>query len=355
MNIIEVKTKEDKERYIQFIYEVYKNDSNFIDMNVILVKNFLYKKDEYAKRANIIPIIIEDGEIKLVCMYISTDDSKELRLSFLEFLPHSQIYLKQIIEYGKKLLKKLNLEKIIVGINGQISYGLGILVHGHNDKFEFNSNYNPDYYVQELDELIKTKKRAFSYIYDAQKSLESFNQEMLSNIYSNYTFRYMNKRYFKKDMLIFGKLCHETLENTPYYSTKTPYEMYELMKMMRFLMKNQDIIFALKDGKEVGFIFTHPDYAEFFDKPKINYIKLFLKLIFKRPKNVIYNIIGVLPEHQKNGLAIGLIDYSIKMRKKNYQQGVSSFILEDNIQSTNLCKKISIGISKEYRLYEIEG
>ena len=31
----------------------------------------------------------------------------------------------------------------------------------------------------------------------------------------------------------------------------------------------------LKDGKEIGFVYTHPDYAELFNKPKLNYFKSF--------------------------------------------------------------------------------
>lgn len=354
MNVIEVKTKQDKKRYIKFIYELYKNDEHFSDMNIILIKNFLYKKDDYAKRANVIPIMIEDNEVKLACIFISTNDSKELKMSFLEFMPNSQKYIKEAIKYGKNLMKKLQLNKMIIGINGQISYGLGILVHGYNNDLEFNSNYNPEYYVKELDEIINIKKRAFSYIYDAENSVSLFDKKMLENIYSNYTFRYMNKRKFKNEMLKFGELCDKTLKGTPYYSTKTPNEMYQLMKQMKFLIKNEDIIFVLKDGREVGFIFTHPDYAEFFDRPKINYIKLFFRLLKSKPKNLIYNVIGVLPEYQRSGLAIGLIDYSIKMRKEKFPRGVSSFILEDNTESNNLCKKIAIGVNKEYRLYEIE-
>ena len=354
MKLIEVKTKHDKKRYIKFIYELYKNDNNFSDMNLILVKNFLYKKDNYAKRANVIPIIVEEEQIKLVCIFISTNDSEELKLSFLEFRPNSRKYIEEVINYGKKLMRKLHLRKMIIGINGQVSYGLGILVPGFNNKFEFNSNYNFDYYVKELDEIIKVKKRAFSYNYDAEHSLSFFDKAMLDEINKNYTFRYMNKKRFKEEMIKFGDLCDKTLSNTPYYSYKTPYEMYQLMKQMKFLMKNEDIIFAMKDGKEVGFVYTHPDYAEFFDRPKINYLKLFFRMLKGKPKNLIYNVIGVLPEHQKIGLAVGLINYSIKMRRSEYSKGVSSFILEDNTESNNLCKKMAVGINKEYRLYEIE-
>ena len=218
MQLIEVKTKKEKKMYIDFIYKVYENDRNFSDMNLIFVKKFLYKKDHYAKRVNVIPIMIEDNGIKLVCMFINSEYDKELKLSFLEFMPNAKEYIQVAIDYGKKLMKKYGLTKMVIGVNGQISYGLGILVKGHNDTFEFNSNYNPDYYVKELDEIIETKKRAFSYKYDASKTLGAFEQNSIKHIYDNYDFRFLNKRKFKKEMLTFGKLCHDVLKETPYYN-----------------------------------------------------------------------------------------------------------------------------------------
>lgn len=355
MKIIEVKTKKEKKEYIKFIYELYKNDKNFCDMNITFVKNFLYKKDTYAKKCEILPIFIKDkNEVKLECMYI-IDSSEEIKLSFVEFRKNSKKYLKELIKYSKIILKKYNKKKVIVGVNGQISYGLGILTKDYNREFEFNSNYNLDYYTKEMDEVFPIIKKAFSYKYKATNSLSLFDKNILDNVYNNYEFRYFNKKNFKKDILIFGDLCHKALNGTPYYTKKTPKEMYELMKQIKFIMRKEDIIFAIKDGKEVGYVYTHPDYAELFDKPKLNYIKFYLKYLFKKTHNVIYNVIGVLPEHQLSGLAIALIHKSILVRQYKYPYGVSSFILEDNIPSTKLCRKLSIGINKEYHLYEING
>lgn len=355
MEIIEVKTNKLKKQYIKFIYDLYKDDENFCDMNILFVKNFLYQKDSYAKRCTVRPIILLDnGEIKLECIYV-IDKTNDIKLSFIEFKKNATKYLKRIIEYSKELLKEYSKKKVIVGINGQISYGLGILTDKYNRKFEFNSNYNLPYYTKEMDKIFPITKKAFSYNYKATNSLSLFDNNLLDSIYNKFEFRYLDMRHFKKDMLIFGDLCHKSLKNTPYYSEKTPYEMYELMRQLKFIMKKEDIIFVLKDGKEIGFVYTHPDYAELFNKPRLNYITFYFKYLFKKTHNVIYNIIGVLPEYQKTGLAVALIHKSIMMRQKDYPYGSSSFILEDNIPSTMLCKKLSISINKEFHLYEIQG
>lgn len=355
MKIREVITKKDKKDYIKFIYDIYRDDKNYCDMNITFVKNFLYKKDSYAKRCEVLPIFIEDKEeIKLECMFI-IDSSDEIKLSFLEFKKNGKKYLKELIKYSKKLLKQYDKKKVIVGVNGQVSYGLGFLTNEYNREFEFNSNYNPDYYTKEMDAVFPVIKKAFSYNYKATNSLSFFDQKILDYVYENYEFRYFDMKHFKRDMLKFGELCHKSLKGTPYYSKKTPQEMYELMKQVKFIMKKEDIIFAMKDGKEVGYVYTHPDYAELFDRPKLNYVKFFFRYLFKKTHNVIYNVIGVLPEHQLSGLAIALIHKSILMRQEKYPYGVSSFILEDNVPSTKICRKLSTGINKEYHLYEISG
>lgn len=355
MEIVEVNNNKLKKQYISFIYDLYKNDENFCDMNLLFVKNFLYQKDSYSKRCKVKPILIMDNnEIKLECIFV-IDETSDIKLSFIEFRKNSSKYLKELIKYSRKLMKEYKKKKVVVGINGQISYGLGILVDKYNRKFEFNSNYNLPYYTKEMDKVFPVIKRAFSYNYKATNSLSLFDNSLLDNIYNNFEFRFFDMKHFKKDMLLFGELCHKSLKNTPYYSKKTPYEMYELMKQLKFIMKKEDIIFVSKDGKEIGFVYTHPDYAELFNKPKLNYITFYLKYLFKKTHNVIYNIISVLPEYQKTGLAVALIHKSIIMRQKEYPYGSSSFILEDNIPSTMLCKKLSISINKEFHLYEIVG
>lgn len=353
MQVIEIKTRKQKKAYIDFLYQIYKDDKNYCDMNVIFVKNFLYKQDGYAKKHTILPIMIYEQDLpKLECIFV-IDDTDEIKLSFIEFLPNATPYLEKLIELSNTFMKKYNKQKTVVGINGQISYGLGILTQGYNQNFEFNSNYNRDYYTKEMDKIFPIVKRAFSYRYDVNNSMKFFDKRLLEKNYNDYQFRLFDMKHFKRDMLIFGELCHESLKQTPHYSEKTAFEMYELMKKMRFLLRCEDILFAMKNGKEIGFIYTHPNYAELFNAGKINYFTFFLKFLFKKPKTIIYNVIGVLPNHQKNGIAMNLIDYSMNVRKKDFTYGNSSFILEENKKSTSLCRKMSIEINKEFHLYEI--
>ena len=355
MELQVVKTGQDKKRYIRFIYELYKDDPGFSDMNITFVKTFLYGQDRYVKRQEVIPALVqESGVIKAECVFV-IDETPDIKLSFLEFRKDAAQAVRLLASYAEQLMREKGKSKTVIGINGQISYGLGILTKDSDRHFEFNSNYQRDYYTEVLDSIFDIRKNAFSYEYDAEHTLSLIDPGLIADISKEYSFRYLDMRHFKRDMLIFGKLCHETLESTPYYSEKKPSEMYELMKQIRFIMRPEDIVFAVKDGREVGFVYTHPDYAELFDRPRLDYIRFFLRFLRKKPVNVVYNVIGVLPECQASGVAVALIYKSVMMRKEQFPKGVSSFILEDNIPSTKLCRKLSTGVHKKFRLYEIRS
>ena len=212
MEFVEVDSKKLKKLFIDFIYGLYKDDKNFCDMNLLFVKNFLYQIDSYSKRCTVRPIMITDGgEIKLECIYV-VDEKDVIKLSFIEFRRNASKYLQELIAYSKKVIKEYGKKKVVVGINGQVSYGLGILTNNYNRNFEFNSNYNLDYYAEEMDAVFPVMKRAFSYNYAATHSLSMFDNDMLKQVYDNFQFRYFNVHDFKKEMLLFGQLCHESLK-----------------------------------------------------------------------------------------------------------------------------------------------
>jgi hypothetical protein len=348
--IIEVVNNSQKKIFTDFICSVYKDDPKYRDINLLFVKNFLYQKDTYSKRCRVIPVMVSDPDIKVVGMYVHSKDSTELKLSFLEFKPNSISCLRDILAYGQALARKENLSKIIIGINGHISYGLGILCN-QNNEFEFMGNYNPAYYVEELDKLHLVTKKAFSYKYSTDNK---YSQSIMKEPHQDYTFRTLNLNDFKHDMLIFGDICQKSFPGTPYYSPLTPGEMLDVMSPLKPLLKSNDIVFAQYHGKEIGFVFTHPDYAQFFNSRHVNLVWVFLHNLLSKSTKIIVNSIGIVPEHRHKALASGLLGYASHLKKGTFKQAVSSFVLTENLPSTKISTLFSTGINREYNLYEVE-
>jgi hypothetical protein len=355
MEIVLADNKTLKNSYIDFMLSIYKNNKYFKDINIIFAKNFLFKEDLFSKKCDIYPILIMEGSIILACTsLILYPASTEVFLSFFEALPDQKKAVDEIIVYARKIAKENNKTKIVIGINGQVSYTVGLLANNYDKPQQFGSGYNPDYYIDYFEQQSLLRKEAVSYIYDFDKI--KFNEQVLKQVYSDVSFRLLDKWNFKRDILIFGDLCNRVLGETPYYIEKTKEEMYNSLRQLKFVLTESNLVFAMKDRKEVGFIFMHPDYNEFISGQKITPLKMLVGSLFKRKKvkTLLLNTIGVLPEYREYRTIIGLFNEAHKIVKDNYKRAVSTFIIKDNSKSDKLCSSFATGELNKYYIYELE-
>lgn len=355
MTIVQVSTHKQKKQYIDFMRSVYVGNIYYKDVNIFFARNFLFKADLFSRKCDILPILVANNNNILACaMLISYPSANQLFLSFFEALPNQAEAVEQIISLARDRAKAKNKSKIIIGINGHISYSVGILANNYNQVQTFDSNYNPAYYTDYFDKYYFVKKDAVSYIYDLNKI--KFDEQILKDVYRNVSFRKLNKKNFKKDILIFGDLCDRALCGTPLYYKKTKEEMYDSLKTMKYIFKADNLIFAIKNGVEIGFILMHPDYNQLVSNQKITPIKIFVgvNLIRKKIDTLIINIIGVLPEHQNNKVIIGLLNEASKIVSNKYKKIISTFVMKDNQKSTKLCSSMASGQLNQYFIYEIE-
>ena len=355
MNIEAANNLRQKRDFIKFYYQVYQNDPNFIDLNIGNIKNFLYQKDHYAKRCRVQPILAKKGNSILAqAILVSSNDSDELRISFLEFLPKQISAVKKITSFAITLAKKLQLKKVIIGIDGHISYGLGILQNNHTT-YLCGCNYHPNYYVSELEKLKLSKKEiAHSYFYDFNKIKLSPNQ--LQSVLKNKQIRTMSRFHFKRDIMIFGKLCNLALQGTPHYSHKSPAEMYELIKPLRFLLHKENLLFIMASQKEVGFLFTHPNYTQLMPSGKINWPMFILNYLFRKNtiNTLIFNTIGILPEYRHSSNSVALLFTAYQHFHNKYHSGISTFIQQKNHQAATLLSSFATNTSRKYFIYAID-
>ena len=351
MEIIDVNTNELRKAYLKFNQSLYKNNQNFKGYTIYLLKDFLYKQSEFTHRIKSYPIMVIDNEIKVTAILVIANHT--CFISFLEFVNH-QKYLSALIKYAEEFAVKNNAKRILIGINGHVSYGAGILTEGFDNPQLFCCNYNLDYYPKLLAGLKFKQQDVTSYLQDFSKI--DFSDEVIKEVESKFTFRKLDKANYKKDILIFGDLCHKTLSNTANYYERTAEEMYELIKDMKFILKPDDLTFAMKDGKEVGFLFLHPDYNELVKGNSFKPISLFMqyKLHQGKTEKMIFNTMGVLPEYRKEKIMVGLFANILEYVQTNFKFGVTTFIQSENVSSDTLSKSLSIGVYNRYCIYEKE-
>jgi len=121
------------------------------------------------------------------------------------------------------------------------------------------------------------------------------------------------------------------------------------------LLKDGNIIYAMKDGREIGFVIWHPNFNEIMpDNGRMNPLWFFLrcKLFGGRIREFMINTIGVLPEYEKTGASLGLVNEMFKQVNGIYRGGETCFVWDDNIKSSRFCQALCRNVLRRYVVYE---
>ncbi len=345
-------SKRDINHYIEFIYEVYKNDPFFIDLPLFEMKSILLKKNKFSKNNLIESLMIykEDKLCSVASLFKDINQSAIL-IGFLECLEDETKSIDEILSFAISFAKDYSLKNIIAGINGHVSLGVGYLNKSLNEPQSFDNRYTKTYYNDYfrknkwLEETLHSYKAINSVITDM---LESKNLDV-----SDLKVRYMNKSRFKHDLTILNELCNLSLSDTPYFTPMHKTQLYELIKPIKPWLKPYHLLFLMNDEKEIGFLFIPPDFHQT-QKPMKKHSRLSIGLELIKNINKItalkINVIGSIEKNHK-GL-YKLLNEGMKISNKYYQTVETNFIFDRNISSTNLAKRLGLVEHTSYSIYK---
>lgn len=355
MEIINVNSYKLKKRYLGFIDEVYKNNLNYKGFSKLFAKNFLFSKDLFTRKCHILPILVKDKRHIVACATgVLNERTDNFFVSYFEALPNMDSAVALLIRHYQVIARQFKKNRLIIGVNGHISYPVGILANNFNCPQLYYHNYNPHYYPNYFDHYADLRHEAITYSYSPSE-IQS-NKLESESIKSDFFFRPLDKKNFKRDILILGEICDRSLFGTPFYYQKTKEEMYSSMKLTKYVLDKYNIIFAMVKNKEVGFIISHPNFSEIIKGHKYVIPQILFGSNF-RTNNIstlIINTIGVLPEYQNSGIATGLLNSLFKNLACSYEQVATLFVMNKNKKSLNLCDKFIPKKLNKYYIYSIK-
>lgn len=356
MNIVECNSSNYK-LYLKFVRSIYKKNTIFKDTTSSLLKSVILKRGEFSKASFIHPIIIfNNNEIVAACVYIHADNYQEtLQISYFEALPNNEKAIELMIDFGKELCKNRNIHKITIGLNGHVNYGLGFLADHYDAPLSFGNNYNPAYYIDYFDSYKANEVILVSYCGEMDEFNLDKEQKIINRTCCDFTFRNINFNDFRNEMKIYTDLNNECFEDHPFYFKRNYKEDYELFKDLKLFMREENLVFALKNGQPIGFMLWYPDFNELIPSGKSIGICTFIKnKIFKDKINKFKIVeIGVIPKFHNTGVILGLFNECYNSTKGKYDFYESSWILDSNFKSKNFGVKWASSEYKHYKVYEI--
>lgn len=230
--------------------------------------------------------------------------------------------------------------KVVVGLNGHLNYGAGILLNRFDEAPLFGLPYNPDYYASYFKDLRCRKMVTFRFGMEAYHAWTQTYQAQ--RVLKGLTVRFMNKRNIRQESAIYTQLNNRAFTNHPYWANRDNEEDLELFNPFRFLLDNENLIFAEVDGKPVGFYLWYPDFNQLVSSQRDLNVFDVLKFRIKNSIDTFrFTEIGIMPEYQGSPVALALIHKSLPtLLEKGYRFCEGGFIFEENRASIAFVKRI---------------
>lgn len=320
--------------------DIYKNNPLFRGTEGSIEKLLLNSACAFNTHSSIKKFVVRDGNDIVARFALIHDHRLEeyIQVSFFE----AQEELGDIFAVIKKEIATHfpQCTKVVVGLNGHLNYGAGILLNRFDKVPLFGLPYNPEYYAAYFKNLCCRKMFTFRFgmeayhawaqTYQAQRTLKGL------------TIRFMDKRNIRQESAIYTQLNNQAFVNHPYWANRDNHEDLELFYPFRFLLDNENLIFAEIDGKPVGFYLWYPDFNQLVSSQRDLNVFDVLKFRIKNSIDTIrFTEIGIIPEYQRSPVALALISKSVStLLEKGYKYCEGGFIFEENRASIAFVKRI---------------
>lgn len=365
-----VESRGDRKRFIQFAWDHYKHDPNWIPPLRDNHKQLLgYKYHPFYELADIQTFLAHRdgklvGRIAAIVNHEHNRVHSEQRgfFGFFECID-DQTVADALFDTARNWLAERNISNMRGPVNPSMNYECGLLVDGFDTPPTFMMTYNPPYYAKLIEGYGFTKAHDLlaymGHLDQLPKVAEKLGPlvEQARNR-SGATIRHMDTSKFFEEVKLFLEMYNSAMVQTWGFVPLTYNELKIMSKGMRHLVIPEMAVAADVDGRTVGAILGLPDF-----NPRVKDIdgRLFpfgfIKLLRSKYKikRVRVISINVVPEYQRWGLGLVLMAALIP---RGLELGVTeaefSWILETNDLARMGLEKGGAVLDKTFRLYDFD-
>lgn len=360
MKLTVAKTAKEQREFLCFRRDLYSGCRRYIDDNYFMICEIFSDKLHFTQNIKYYPVYVSSDSGNILCEGIivyAPQLPEYIQLCFFESLPHQDKAIDMLTDLTKEYGRRLNCKRMVVGLNGHVNYGLGLLDSHFEERNSFSSPGNPMFYNDHFRKAGFEETGLNSYVvehYDDR--LERFRRA-IERIDKNYEFRYFDKKQFDTYSKIYTDLNNYCFSSHKYYYCRDYEDDKEMLKELFLFMKEDSLIFAFKDEEPVGFIMWYPDYNELAARGSIFGTKHFFKNLISGRKIRTAKVMeyGVLKGYRGRGLPAALIYKAFNLiREQGYTRIETSWVLEDNDDSNSFCRAACDSLYKKYVVFEKE-
>jgi len=358
--VIDIKTKKDLRKFIYFIKDLYRDDSNYVfplffvqkkELTEIVLKDKTYKALLSIRNDKVV------GRLLYTYDYSKKQGKKICYYSYFDTI-NDQTVVDELYSYMENDMR-----------NNGIDYSegtfspfdpdtrRGVLIEGFDSLPSIFTSYNYEYYGKLLEQYgykkaIDTVLLNAELSYETSKKLNSFSKFFVRR--NNVRVDSLDFKKLERDLLDIEKIMSEATIEENYQDAPDIELIKETAKQMKAFINPKFVKIARENDTDrpVGFCLVLPDFNQVFKETKGRLRPLKMLLLKRKITRARGQLQYVVPDYQNNGL-IGhifktLFDEFVKEGITDFEAGT---MMEDNFKPITAFKKIGGDVIKVYRLY----
>lgn len=368
MQIIIVQTQRHKKLFLEFPWQLYKNDPIWVPpLQIDQKENVNYKRNPFYNRNEIQTFLAEHngkivGRIAAIVNYghVERYDEQTGFFGFFECIDDQETAT-ALFSAAWSWLKEKGMTRIRGPVNPSLNATLGLLISGFDTPPTFMMTYNPPYYEKLVENFGFRKTHDLYAFLGKMEHLPQIQKKLLPicgmiREKTGVVTRTLDRKHFAKDVEQFLNVYNQSLSGTWGFVPMSRDELNFVANGLKYLIVPELAIALELDGKLIGASFCLPDY-----NPRIKAINgrlfpfgfatlLWRKNLIKKVRIISTN---VLPEYQMQGLGLVLLDGLLpKALEWGIHEGEFSWVLESNQFSKGSLEKGGAKLDKTYRVYD---
>lgn len=367
MELAQVGTPDELERFIEFPYALYKKDPNWAPPLVSEMREMFSDKNPFWKHSEraLFTVRTQGGETLGRIAAIVNDNHNRFHgekcgfFGFFECAENAEV-ARLLFEAAFSFLRDRGMTIIRGPMNPSTNDDCGLLVEGPPEPAKIMMPYNPSYYADLISAAGFYKaKDLVAFITDAErvpeKRLESVSARLLKRNPA-ISVRPINKNDFENEVKIIMDIYNSAWEKNWGFIPFTDEEIFYMAAKLKRLVDPDLLQIAFYGPDPAGFIMTLPDINEALKKisgrlTPIAAVRFFY--YFKKIKSIRVLTMGVKQRYHRMGIESLLYARSLEEAlAKGYQQCEFSWVLEDNVMMMRAADMLSGKAYKRYRIFE---
>lgn len=364
MEILEVKTKKELEKFIDFPYSLHAKDPLYVPTLKREVREQLTEKNPFFQHAEAKYFVAEDsgktiGRIASIInkRHIEFHHEEAGFFGFFESINDPDVS-GRLLDVAAQDLKVKGMDLMRGPMNFSTNEECGFLIEGFDTPPMLMTPYNPLYYSDLMEQYGMQKiKDLYAYIYDVQET----PPEKVSRVAAiaerrGIRVRPIVKKKFHEEMLVFKEIYNSAWENNWGFIPLTDTELYYLGERLKQIAVPELTLIAEDQGKPVGFMGLVPDFNSVLRHMhgRLTPLSMIKALYYARKiTGLRLLLLGIKREYRNKGVDALLIREAFNgIKKGGYERVEFSWVLEDNIPIQRIIEMADGRLYKKYRIYE---